>query len=193
VVSGAELASDASFAASGMKAVATAAKWIIKKAAAKALAGAAVPGMLKGAAKKKAKDAAINTAEKEVAAKTGAVAPNAIPKISLAARIQAKLGLYPKVIDPRTGRSIPFPSGITGRVAKSLRVAWDSGKDKAAFIREWYRRGYPTPDGGWRKYDIHHILPIEFGGTNDFWNLVPVERNTHQTLFNAFWREFTSL
>lgn len=35
--------------------------------------------------------------------------------------------------------------------------------------------------------------PREFGGTNDFWNLVPVERTTHQKEFNAFWRQFGAL
>jgi hypothetical protein len=42
-------------------------------------------------------------------------------------------------------------------------------------------------------YDIHHITPREFGGTNDFWNLVPVERSIHQTQFNPFWSQFGEL
>ena len=116
-----------------------------------------------------------------------------IPTSGLVARIQAKINLYPKVIDPRTGRHIQFPSGIKGPVDKNLRVAWDSKKDRAAFIEEWYKGNYPTPRGGWDKYDIHHIQPREFGGTNEFWNLVPVERKTHKDLFNEFWREFTEL
>jgi hypothetical protein len=125
----------------------------------------------------------------KILSKLDEVAPNS----GLVARIQGKLNLYPKVIDPRTGRHIQFPSGIKGPVDKSLRVAWDSKLDRAAFIAEWHRRGYATPRGGWDKFDIHHIQPREFGGTNDFWNLVPVERNTHQELFNEFWREFTGL
>jgi hypothetical protein len=111
----------------------------------------------------------------------------------LVARIQGKLNLYPKVIDPRTGRAIRFPSGIKGPVEKSLRVPWDSKNDRAAFIAEWHRRRYAVPRGGWSNYDIHHIQPRELGGTNDFWNLVPVERKTHQKLFNDFWEEFTGL
>ena len=55
---------------------------------------------------------------------------------------------------------------------------------------EWYERGYATPKGGWDNYDIHHIQPRELGGDNDFWNLVPVERSTHQAEFNSFWQEF---
>lgn len=37
------------------------------------------------------------------------------------------------------------------------------------------------------QYDIHHIKPREYGGTNDFWNLTPVQRRTHQQEFNKFW------
>ena len=32
-----------------------------------------------------------------------------------------------------------------------------------------------------------------FGGGNDFWNLVPVERQTHWDLFNSFWGQFNGL
>jgi len=112
---------------------------------------------------------------------------------NLVARIQAKMSLYPKVVDPRTGRNILFPTAIKKRVGKEFRHTWDSSADRGAYIAEWYRRGYETPIGGWNKYDIHHIQPLEFGGTNDFWNLVPVERGTHRKEFNAFWREFDEL
>ncbi len=105
-------------------------------------------------------------------------------------QVRAKLDLYPQVIDPRTAREIPFPIGVGQRVDKRFRVAWDSKADRAAFIAEWHRQGYAQPPGGWNQYDIHHVHPREFGGSNDFWNLVPVERGTHQSQFNSFWREF---
>ncbi|MDN7895059.1 RHS repeat-associated core domain-containing protein [Burkholderia cepacia] len=111
---------------------------------------------------------------------------------SLASRIRGMLNLYPEVVDPRTGRSIPFPSGIGGKVPVADRVSWGA-TERGNFIKEWYDRGYSTPRGGWAEYDIHHIQPREFGGNNDFWNLVPVQRKSHQELFNAFWRDFDGL
>lgn len=36
-------------------------------------------------------------------------------------------------------------------------------------------------------------MPREYGGTNDFGNLVPVERRTHQLEFNTFWQKFGHL
>jgi hypothetical protein len=96
---------------------------------------------------------------------------------------------YPSVIDPRTGKPVPFPYGALQKAAKASRVSWGP-KERGTFISEWYRRGYSTPEGGWDKYDIHHIVPREYGGTNDFWNLVPVARGTEHELFNSFWRHF---
>ncbi|WP_277620592.1 RHS repeat-associated core domain-containing protein, partial [Pseudomonas endophytica] len=118
---------------------------------------------------------------------------NASTKTSnLAIRIQALLKLYPKVLDQRTGRSIKFPIGIGGKVPIKDRISWGA-KERGAFIKEWYDRGYTTPRGGWSEYDIHHIKPREYGGNNVFWNLVPVQRKTHQDLFNAFWRDYGGL
>lgn len=54
------------------------------------------------------------------------------------------------------------------------RVTWDSS-NKNEFIREWHERGYPEPPGWWSEYGIHHITPKEYGETNDFDNLVPVD------------------
>ncbi len=105
-----------------------------------------------------------------------------------AAQAQARLSLYPNVLDLRTGSRIPLPS-VGSRVPVAQRVEWGRvGKQK--FIQEWYERGYSTPKGGWSEYDIHHIVPREYGGTNDFWNLTPVLRKVHQQEFNRFWDIF---
>ena len=111
--------------------------------------------------------------------------------LKIIAKIKAKLNLYPNVIDPRTGRRIPLPF-VSNKVPKEDRVDWNK-EERRKYIAEWYDRGYETPQGGWDKYDIHHIKPREFGGDNTFENLVPVERNTHQKEFNTFWREFGEL
>jgi len=109
-------------------------------------------------------------------------------KSSITAEIIGRLGRYPHAINLRTGRTIRFPSGLVNRVPRTQRVAW-SAKQRAEYIAEWQQRGYSMPPGGWANYEIRHVHPREFGGSNDFWNLVPVERQTHQA-FNSFWREF---
>lgn len=96
---------------------------------------------------------------------------------------------YPGYVDPRTGRPVQYPGGDLAKIPKAERVTW-SGQERAAHIKEWYDRGLPTPLGGWADYDIHHIRPREYGGTNDFDNLLPVPRPIHQNEFNAWWRDY---
>jgi RHS repeat-associated protein len=96
---------------------------------------------------------------------------------------------YPNVIDPRTGKPIPHPGEGLTKVDKVDRVPW-TNKERGEFIKEWYDRGHKTPEGGWANYDIHHIKPREYGGTNSFDNLVPVPRSTHQKQFNPWWANY---
>jgi len=100
---------------------------------------------------------------------------------------------YPTVTDLKTGQPIPMPDslvqGTTQRVPPAQRVTWNM-MERGAFIREWYNRGFPDPPGSWADYDIHHILPREFGGTNVFENLTPVERSVHQSQFTAWWNRY---
>jgi RHS repeat-associated protein len=115
-----------------------------------------------------------------------------VPANSTVGRILGKLDQYPQIIDPRTGNHIPFPSDLGEIVPKAKRVFWGT-KERGEFIAEWYRRGFEAPRGGWNNYDIHHIKPQEFGGGNDYWNFVPVERQTHRDVFYNFWQAFTEL
>jgi RHS repeat-associated protein len=106
-----------------------------------------------------------------------------------AAVVNARGRVYPSVLDPRTGRPIAAPPSGLSRVQVADRVSW-GGPERGAYIKEWYNRGYSTPQGGWSKYDIHHIVPREYGGTNNFSNLVPVLRPVHQQEFNPWWTNY---
>jgi hypothetical protein len=96
---------------------------------------------------------------------------------------------YPEVLNPGTGEPIPYPGEGLSQVPVGERVPWGA-QERGAFIKQWYDNGLSTPEGGWSEYDIHHIIPREYGGTNDFENLVPVERGVHQSDFNAWWRNY---
>jgi RHS repeat-associated protein len=96
---------------------------------------------------------------------------------------------YPTVPNLATGQAIPEPPAGLTKVAFGDRVPWGA-QERGAFIKQWYDRGLPTPEGGWAEYDIHHIIPREYGGTNVFENLVPIVRSVHQNVFNAWWRGY---
>ena len=42
-------------------------------------------------------------------------------------------------------------------------------------------------DEEWREYEVHHIFPIEYGGRNDFWNLIPLFRIGEHPQFTSYW------
>ncbi len=109
---------------------------------------------------------------------------------STVGQVQSKIALYPQIIDPRTLRPILMPLA-RAKLPLNSRVQWNSNlRDK--YIGDYMKKGYPEPKGGWDKYQINQILPREFGGTNDFNNLVPVLKEQHK-LFNNFWRYFGEL
>src|SRR5262249_53313676 len=85
---------------------------------------------------------------------------------------------HPSVTDPRTGLEMPFPAGSLQSVPDEDRVVWNK-MTRGAYIKEWYDRGYEDLPQPWEAYDSYHILPKEFGGTNDFWNLVPILKTVH--------------
>ncbi|MBP2327987.1 hypothetical protein JOF56_008372 [Kibdelosporangium banguiense] len=117
-----------------------------------------------------------------------------IPPILLTGRnvAQNRVGWwYPQVVDRRTMRMIEYPGDGLVKVPLEQRVPPLTGMDKAAYIREFYRRGHQlAPGATWDGVDLHHIRPREYGGTNDFDNLVPVDRAAHRELFNRWWADY---
>ena len=93
---------------------------------------------------------------------------------------------YPQITDFKTGEPVHFPEAVPERpVPATQRVRWGN-TERGEFIKEWHDRGLPRPEGGWQQYDIHHVKPREYGGTNAFDNLTPVRRDLHKQ-FNRFW------
>src|SRR6266699_186906 len=104
--------------------------------------------------------------------------------------VNSKGDPYPKMTDPRTGQDVPFPAQNQWTwVPEQNRVTWNN-VTRGEFIKEWIDRGYPDYGPGWKDLDIHHILPREWSGTNDFWNLVPIDRNFHNTVVTPWWNAF---
>ncbi len=102
------------------------------------------------------------------------------------AQVRGLLHLYPVVVDPRTSRLIEFPPGIFTRTGTAANPLPYTNIERGEFIAEWIRRGYPEPHGGWGTVQLHQIHPREWGGNNDFWNIVPLPVDTHN-LFSRFW------
>jgi hypothetical protein len=95
--------------------------------------------------------------------------------------IQRMKAAYPQVAHP-LGGNVPFPTKAptllegyvrkTGKYADAYRAAWEAK--------------HGVPEGGWGEYQIHHILPVRWGGTDALENLVHLKPGEHQK-FSNFW------
>ncbi|MCL4854059.1 MAG: hypothetical protein KJZ78_22095 [Bryobacteraceae bacterium] len=105
---------------------------------------------------------------------------------NLVNQITAHFQDYPRIIDPRTGSDIEFPVNLVERIGTQANPLPWTNIERGKFISEWIQRGYPVPPEGWSSVQIHHIKPREWGGTNDFWNLVPLSPAEHTQFSNFF-------
>ena len=92
---------------------------------------------------------------------------------------------YPEVDVPGYGK-VPFPDPPYTPNNSSSRAQEFTNALKKAFQNWWKNQGLPWPEG---EVNIHHVKPLQYGGTNTFENLVPLTRPQHD-LFTNWWRYF---
>jgi len=91
---------------------------------------------------------------------------------------------YPDVDVPGYGK-VPFPKGPYTPNNTQMRTSFHSSY-RQQFKSWWIGQGRPWPNA---LVNIHHIKPLQFGGTNTFDNLIPLEKPIHD-LFTNWWRYF---
>lgn len=86
---------------------------------------------------------------------------------------------YPTYISsPVTGQRLPFNFSMTmSKVPESSRVTWNSSNKNA------YANYLGVSLAG---YDVHHIVPRAYGGTNAYSNLIPLTSSDHTTV-TSWW------
>ncbi len=92
---------------------------------------------------------------------------------------------YPDV-NVRGYGKILFPEGPYTPNNTALRSSFTNSY-KGQFKAWWIKNGRLWPTGS---VEIHHIKPLQFGGTNAFENLVPLSPPTHLR-FTLWWKFFT--
>lgn len=103
-----------------------------------------------------------------------------------------KAALYPTWYDSHSGYSIFEPARADwAPVPVGSRVKWGSTERKAYV--NWYKLTFGPPpfniDDGYQ-YEIHHIKPREYGGTNDPGNLIPLPYSYHRQVVNVWWNAY---
>lgn len=98
--------------------------------------------------------------------------------------LNRKATIYPFASDPYSGKVMTEPRADW---AYTGSIDW-TNKDRGDFIAEYSRR-YPNNRWNWDGAftEIHHIRPRQYGGTNDFDNLIPLEKWFHQGPVERWW------
>jgi RHS repeat-associated protein len=86
--------------------------------------------------------------------------------------------------DPKSGKTMSEPKSLNWtKVANP--VAWTTTNRNN--YRTWYEKMY---NGGkamdWTNLEIRHIQPREYGGTNDYSNMIVMPKSTHQAYTGWF-------
>ncbi|WP_429843392.1 HNH endonuclease signature motif containing protein [Brevibacillus sp. FIR094] len=55
---------------------------------------------------------------------------------------------------------------------------------------DWYENKYGTPDFSWDDVDIHHIIPLAYGGDNSYDNLIPLPKDFHRKDVTPWWASY---
>lgn len=89
---------------------------------------------------------------------------------------------YPtNITSPVTGQSLPYNISVTAQeIPSSQWVPWNST------IRAQYEAYLGVSLTG---YDVHHILPRRYGGTNDYSNLIPLRKSDHSKV-TSWWNKY---
>lgn len=95
---------------------------------------------------------------------------------------------YPDYTDSGSKKKLTVPATNLSVVPVSQRVSWTS-TDRKNYI-SWYNKNYPNKINDWSKYQIHHIKPRQYGGTNSNSNLIPLLTTYHQKTVSPWWSNY---
>jgi hypothetical protein len=115
--------------------------------------------------------------------KVGATIEGVLQNSGTATKLFNKSGIpYPKYTDSRSGITVPEPS-ISW--AKTTSGSWTSA-DRSNYLK-WYERTYCSGKAqNWTGYEVHHMRPRAYGGTNATSNLLPLPTSVHSKFTGWF-------
>lgn len=98
-----------------------------------------------------------------------------------------KAVIYPKYTDPITGRFMTSPDIDWER----KQVAHELTREEKGDYRVWVEKCYNNNESiDWSLYQIHHIRPRAYAGTNNYNNLMPLPIDFHQKKVNSWWANY---
>ncbi|PRS05155.1 HNH endonuclease signature motif containing protein [Bacillus halotolerans] len=97
-----------------------------------------------------------------------------------------KAVLYPYAKNNHNKKVMPAPAYANMKV---IPVEDREKRDKKIRdkYKSWYIKKYGDPKWNWNDYEIHHIIPLQYGGDNDMNNLFPLKKDFHRKTVTPWW------
>ena len=54
---------------------------------------------------------------------------------------------------------------------------------------KWFKKKYPKAEIDWSDYEIHHVIPLEYGGSNKISNGIALKTENHK-LYTKWWKNY---
>lgn len=106
-----------------------------------------------------------------------------------------KIGLlYPRIKDPISHKWLPMPAKSNMAVVPSSeRVKRDDASYRQNFMNYFEKTYGPYTGRKWSDYEIHHVTPLEYGGTHSLLNLFALRYHDHRYRLhggNGWWKNY---
>lgn len=92
--------------------------------------------------------------------------------------------IYPSYKDPGSGKTLTVPEYTNW--SKNYVEGWTT-TDRNKY-RNWYDDNYR--DINWSNYEVHHIRPRAYAGTNSNSNLIPLPTDFHRKVVSPWWTNY---
>ncbi|MFJ7927672.1 HNH endonuclease signature motif containing protein [Peribacillus sp. NPDC096448] len=105
--------------------------------------------------------------------------------------VNKKTVTYPEIYNSHNRTTMWTPTKANIKVVPVEDRTERDYKLKDKFMT-WYIKTYGDPKWGpkWPGADIHHELPLKYGGTNAMSNLFPLPRDLHQKTVTPWWASY---
>ena len=97
--------------------------------------------------------------------------------------LNRKGALYPSHKEVYTGR---VPATPTTSLSKNPQ---SRSKNFRSDYIAWFKKKYPKASVDWSKYEIHHVLPLSYGGSNKMSNGIALTKSQHSD-YTTWWANY---
>ncbi|MGE6489913.1 hypothetical protein [Paenisporosarcina sp. NPDC076898] len=101
--------------------------------------------------------------------------------------------IYPKVFNAHSKQYLPMPyKADIAIVPVDKRVPRELVPYRANYIK-YYEKTYGIPKFNWSDYEVHHVVPLQYGGTHSMLNLFGLTIYIHQKVVhgnNGWWSNY---